>query len=144
MILSFVLAWMPGHLMGQDELADQLRQFSPIVFSDDEREAMKEMLRADLRRRLQVSNQRSSAAWTAIENRDQWEAFSKPIVEKLKRSLGTFPEPVNPVPSGITGEIAGEGFRILNLVFESRPGLCREFEAGSPECFQARRAVGIM
>lgn len=35
------------------------------------------------------------------------------------------------------------GKRVECSIYESRPGLCREFEAGSPECLQARRAVGI-
>ena len=35
------------------------------------------------------------------------------------------------------------GRRVECSIYESRPSLCRQFEAGSPECLQARQAVGI-
>lgn len=35
------------------------------------------------------------------------------------------------------------GRRVECAIYESRPLLCRQFEAGSPECLQARRAVGL-
>ena len=36
------------------------------------------------------------------------------------------------------------GRRVECNIYEGRPTLCRQFEAGSPECLQARRAVGIV
>lgn len=35
------------------------------------------------------------------------------------------------------------GKKVACTVYDERPILCRQFEAGSPECLQARRAVGM-
>src|SRR5262245_9130967 len=35
------------------------------------------------------------------------------------------------------------GRRVACSVYEDRPHLCREFEAGTPECLAARRAIGL-
>ncbi len=36
------------------------------------------------------------------------------------------------------------GERVSCTIYGVRPMLCREFEAGSPECYQAREAAGIV
>lgn len=35
------------------------------------------------------------------------------------------------------------GRRVECAIYESRPRLCRQFEAGSPECLEARRAARV-
>ena len=35
------------------------------------------------------------------------------------------------------------GNQVACSIYEQRPELCRQFEAGSPECRQARRAAGL-
>jgi uncharacterized protein len=35
------------------------------------------------------------------------------------------------------------GKQVACTIYGDRPVLCRQFEAGSPECHQARRAMGI-
>jgi Fe-S-cluster containining protein len=35
------------------------------------------------------------------------------------------------------------GKKVTCNIYEDRPDLCRQFTAGSPECHQARRALGI-
>jgi Fe-S-cluster containining protein len=35
------------------------------------------------------------------------------------------------------------GKQVFCTIYEHRPSLCRQFEAGSPECFEARRAAGV-
>ena len=44
------------------------------------------------------------------------------------------------VCAALTGRL---GRRVACTIYEDRPQLCRQFEAGSPECYQARRAAGI-
>jgi Fe-S-cluster containining protein len=40
--------------------------------------------------------------------------------------------------------LAGQvGAQVACAIYEGRPELCRQFEAGSPECHQARRAAGM-
>ena len=40
----------------------------------------------------------------------------------------------------LTGRV---GKQVACSIYEDRPSLCRQFEAGSPECHQARRAAGV-
>ena len=40
----------------------------------------------------------------------------------------------------LTGKV---GKQVACAVYAERPELCRQFEAGSPECHQARKALGI-
>jgi Fe-S-cluster containining protein len=40
----------------------------------------------------------------------------------------------------LTGTV---GRRVSCSIYEARPALCRQFEAGSPECHDARRAFGM-
>lgn len=44
------------------------------------------------------------------------------------------------VCAALTGKI---GKQVACSIYEERPVLCRQFEAGSPECYEARRALGI-
>ncbi len=44
------------------------------------------------------------------------------------------------VCAALTGRV---GKQVACAIYEERPKLCRQFEAGSPECHQARRAAGI-
>jgi uncharacterized protein len=44
------------------------------------------------------------------------------------------------VCAALTGKL---GKRVACDVYAERPALCRQFEAGSPECLQARRALGL-
>jgi Fe-S-cluster containining protein len=40
--------------------------------------------------------------------------------------------------------LAGKvGTQVACSIYADRPELCRQFEAGSPECHQARRALGL-
>jgi len=75
-------------------------------------------------------------------------ALSLPLIELLDDAedgrivlLGTR---INKQGRRVCRALEGKvGRHVECAIYESRPGLCREFEAGSPECFQARRAVGI-
>ncbi len=40
----------------------------------------------------------------------------------------------------LTGQL---GKQVACSIYEQRPLLCRQFEAGSAECYEARRALGI-
>jgi Fe-S-cluster containining protein len=40
----------------------------------------------------------------------------------------------------LTGKV---GRQVVCSIYGARPALCRQFEAGSPECRQARRAAGL-
>lgn len=57
----------------------------------------------------------------AIVDPDMLEARQRYIRESLERSLGGFPSSDSPLRPAITGERRGDGFRVENVIFESRP-----------------------
>jgi cephalosporin-C deacetylase-like acetyl esterase len=81
-----------------------------------------QLLRRDIRARLRAADERSTAAWAALDGKASWEKFRDARLAALKASLGTFPVPKD-LRVRVTGTIEGDGYRIENLVFESRPGL---------------------
>jgi dienelactone hydrolase len=104
------------------ELAEALEDLDGAVLSAD-RDDLAAMVRSQQRRRIQEANDRSREAWREIDDREEWERFRDPRLEALRRSLGSFPDPPEKLVVRVTGEMAGDGFRIENVVLESRPGV---------------------
>jgi cephalosporin-C deacetylase-like acetyl esterase len=79
------------------------------------------MIERDIRRRSDEVNRRNRETWNRIDSRAQWEKFCDERIEKLRRSLGEYPQPGKPNVR-VTGTVKGDGFTIENVVYESRPG----------------------
>src|SRR5262249_7468030 len=73
------------------------------------------------------------ASWRTVKNREDWEKFRDARLAKLRTSLGQYPEPPTDLKVRTTSERNGEGFRIENLVFETRPGLLATANLYVPE-----------
>jgi cephalosporin-C deacetylase-like acetyl esterase len=107
------------------DLAAQLRGLtSNVLPSDDARvKQLRQMLAQNVRSRRNAANQRETKAWHAVQTRADWERYRDVRVQALRDSLGSFP----PVPADlkvrVTRTLEGDGYRIEDLVFESRPGL---------------------
>jgi dienelactone hydrolase len=104
-------------------IADALKELDPRVVPEAEREAIRAMVGRSLREQIAAANRQSSQDWAQIKTRDDWERFRREKIDALRKSLGTLPERPAIPPSLVTGEIAGDGFVIRNLVYQSRPGL---------------------
>jgi cephalosporin-C deacetylase-like acetyl esterase len=104
-------------------LAGQLRSFDTDLFAGDERQALSRMLREAARARVRTVNRRDAKAWARVGSRADWEAFCGPRVEALRRSLGVFPPVPKALRAEVTGAVDGDGYRIENVVYESRPGV---------------------
>jgi len=104
-------------------LSETLKSVDSQVVPSDQRDEMQSMVRLNLRRRLQEVNDRSREQWTKIDNRQQWGAFRNARIAALQRSLGSFPEPPKRVNLRVTGKLDGDGYRIENVIYETRPGL---------------------
>jgi cephalosporin-C deacetylase-like acetyl esterase len=104
------------------DLAQQLKQVPAHVFPDQRREELASMVRIDLERRLQEANDRSRRAWYGIQDKAQWEQFRDRRLQALRDSI-TGSVDRWPLNTRVTGQVAGDGYRIENLVFLSRPGL---------------------
>jgi dienelactone hydrolase len=78
---------------------------------------------ADLRARLRAANRRENAAWRALKTREDWERYRDARLDELRDSLGVFPPAPKDLKVRVTRTLAGEGFKIENLAFASRPSL---------------------
>ncbi len=107
-----------------DDLASKLRELSPVVVpAESERgKALPRMLYDDARVRMRAANVRETNAWRAIQTREDWERYRDAKIRALRESLGSFP-PHGDLKPRVTKTFEGEGCRIENVVFESRPGL---------------------
>src|SRR3954447_336720 len=97
----------------------------PAVFPADDPRAkdLPKMLSADVKRRMQEANLRESKAFAAITTREQWETHRDARIKAPRESLGTFPEPPKDMRIVVTRKLDGDGYRIENVVYETRPGL---------------------
>lgn len=77
----------------------------------------------DVRLRIREANGLETGAWRKIKSREDWERYRDYRIGALRKSLGTFPDPPKDLKVRVTRTLEGDGFRIENLVFESRPGL---------------------
>ncbi len=115
------LTWLLAFLAADDDLAAKLREANAQVLPADPERGRR--LAQDARARLMAANDRETDAWRKIQTRADWERYRDRRIEALRLSLGTFPAPPSDLKVRITRALEGEGFRIENLVFESRPGL---------------------
>ncbi|WP_020475584.1 alpha/beta hydrolase [Zavarzinella formosa] len=97
---------------------------SPGVFPPDDPRAkeLPKMMGASQRQRIGDAGQREAAAFAEVRTREQWEKFRDARIAALRESLGVFPEPPKETRVVVTKKFEGDGFRIHNIVFESRPG----------------------
>lgn len=107
---------------GDANLSNALRGLDTSVFQPAERATAARMLANQVQRRLRQSNARSSAEWKRISSREEWEGFRKEKLSLLRNSLGESTIPAS-LHSKITGTLSGDGYRIENVIYESRPGL---------------------
>jgi cephalosporin-C deacetylase-like acetyl esterase len=104
-------------------LAEQIRTLPGEVIPESDRQAARQTLSQDLRRRLREANRLSSEQWQRTTSREAWESFRSARLADLRKSLGTLRRGDSTPATHITGRITGEGFSVEKLLFESRPGL---------------------
>ena len=104
-------------------LKDGLLASSGAVFDSDEAERRRKMLLADVQVRTAEAVRRETEAWSAVESVADWEAFRDRRIAALRDSLGELPPMPDDFRAEVTGEIAGDGYRIHKLIFETRPGI---------------------
>jgi dienelactone hydrolase len=107
------------------DLADALRRLDVRVVpaDSDKGKELPRMLGLDARARIDAANRRETDAWRKIATREDWEQYRDPRLEALRQSLGTFPEPPADLKLRVTRTLDGDGYRICNVNFESRPGV---------------------
>jgi cephalosporin-C deacetylase-like acetyl esterase len=131
----FLVAVGPGVLPAQElgkkekppgaNLADLLRKLDANVLSADGAKAgeLARMLARNVRSRVRAANRRENRAWHRVKDRPGWEKFRDTRLRALRSSLGPSPSAPKQLKVRVTGRLKGDGYRLENLVFESRPGL---------------------
>jgi len=106
-------------------LAAQLRDLKPQVFSAEAAREMHlpAMLERDQRSRIHEANQRQARLFDALQTRADWDKFRGARIQALRESLGQLPPATKDLNVRVTRALEGDGYRIDNLVFESRPTL---------------------
>jgi dienelactone hydrolase len=114
-----------GEKHTEADLVAQLRSLetSVIPVENGKAKQLAGMLARDVRVRRQAVNQRETQAWQAVQTRADWERFRDTRLCALRESLGSSLSVPADLNVRVTGKVQGEGYRIENLVFESRPGL---------------------
>lgn len=103
-----------------NKLAEALAGLDARVFAEQERDAARQMLQTRFSKELKLVNQANTQAWKEIKSRDDWEAFRDPRIANLYASFGWLQRRAKPTVH-VTGEHAGDGYRVLNLLYETRP-----------------------
>jgi cephalosporin-C deacetylase-like acetyl esterase len=105
-------------------VAADFQDIDPNVFPKDDPRAkeMPRMVWMDAQRRMKEANLRESQAFAAVRTREQWEAHRDARIKALRESLGTFPDVPKDMRVVVTKKLDGDGYRIHNLVYETRPG----------------------
>lgn len=116
-VLALVNLATPG--WGQVE---GLSDLHPNVLTADEQRQAQAMLEEFIERRTREFNVSHREAWKLIQTRAQWEAYRDERIARLRASLGDLPQPGAP-RLHVTGEVVGDGYRIQNIAYESRPGI---------------------
>jgi dienelactone hydrolase len=111
----------PTAPVAEDDLARQLRGLDATVLPADGEPA--KQLARHVQARLREANRRESRAWQQIQTRGDWERYRDARLQALQASLGTFPPVPHDLKVRVTRTLDGDGYRIENLTFESRPGL---------------------
>ncbi len=106
-------------------IAADFRDIDPNVFpTDDPRsKELPKMLAVDARKRMQEASLRESNAFAALTTKEEWEKFRDVRIKALAQSLGEFPPEPKEMRLKVTRELEGDGYRIQNIVYETRPGL---------------------
>src|SRR5262245_315368 len=106
-------------------VAADFKDVDPNVIPKDDPRAkeLPKMMWTDIKKRSQEANLRESKAFADVTTKEQWEKYRDERIQKLKESLGTFPEVPKDMKIKVTRELDGEGYVIHNIVYETRPGL---------------------
>ena len=102
---------------------EKLRSLDANVLMADQPQRAGQMMRDDTRARIRATNQSDREEWSKIQTRQDWEKWTVPRVEALRKSLGVFPPVPENLHAQVTRTLEGDGFQIENVIYQSRPGL---------------------
>lgn len=125
-VLVLNLGLSTRHVDADDSLlVKALQELDARVIPAENRERATRMIGEYYSARIKAANAKSSADWAAIKSLPEWERYREEKLVALKASLGRFPEapPASSLVWEVTKQIAGDGFVIKCVLFQSRPGV---------------------
>jgi len=113
-----------GGEAGFSGLAGELSKIDSHVFSRVQRKYLEitDMLDRYFVERIKTIAMQEHRQWEQVGTLQQWEEFRDSRVERLKKSLGGFPEGKAPLLYQESGTCRGNGYQVKNIAFQSRPG----------------------
>ncbi|MCC6263252.1 MAG: acetylxylan esterase [Bryobacterales bacterium] len=115
----------PGaNALPAEGLAAEISRLPSEVWSPFDRRRMniRTMLPRDSLRRAEAAVLAERRAWEKVKTREDWERFRDQRMAGLRESLGVFPPAAPPLDVRVGGRHAGKGYRLENLVYQSRSG----------------------
>jgi cephalosporin-C deacetylase-like acetyl esterase len=108
----------------RDGLAAELAHLDPNVWSPVERRyhSVRTMLSANQHKRVGEAVFQERQEWARIRTKEDWERYRDVRMKALRSSLGVFPPERNPLDVQITATRQGQGYKLENLVYQTRPG----------------------
>lgn len=128
LLAGFLICWPVFSIAAdgpaKEDTAAQLRSLDASVYPrDDAAKERARMLARDSRGRLQIASAGENRAWQKVSDRASWERFRDVRLHALESSLGQCPAPPADLRVRVTRILEGDGYRIENLVYQTRPGL---------------------
>ncbi|MDZ7639243.1 MAG: acetylxylan esterase [Bryobacterales bacterium] len=105
-------------------LAGEIARLDSNAWTPLERRSrrLRTMLPRDIASRTEDAVRAERKAWEQVTAKEQWEEFRDTRMQGLRDSLGAFPPAAAPLDIRVTGRYEGDGYRLENVVFQSRRG----------------------
>jgi dienelactone hydrolase len=105
-------------------LAGELASLNPNVWSASQRRqrGVRGMVSRYLENRIEQAVLAERRAWEEVRTRADWEKFRDVRIQALRESVGVFPPERQALDSRVTAKHQGDGYRLENVIFQTRPG----------------------
>jgi len=117
-LLAGLLGLASSLSLGQPITADTIKKLD--LGDSAKPEARTKQLYDHYRKLRDATHAADRAAWAKVESKENWERFRDERIAALKKSLGSMPADFK-WRIHTTKQVDGDGYRILNLIYESRP-----------------------
>jgi dienelactone hydrolase len=102
----------------------KLRALQTVVWTPLHRsyQQVRTMVQRQQLRRVESVIWSERQAWFNVQSREDWERFRAPRFQSFVTSLGDFPPARPSLDARVSGRYQGDGYRLENLIYQSRPG----------------------